>query len=95
MPSLVEIPLITPNQPNSLAALEVIDLFLLVKEDKSEIARLLLACQTHGFFHLDLRNGVGKDAVNGFEDLLAIMKAWFNQPVEEKIKYDIGSDKHG
>lgn len=95
MPSQIQSHVPITKPPQHLAALEIINFSRLLNNDPQETDKLLFACQTHGFFHLRLEGLDDLHAMDDFDRILGVMKAWFHQPAEKKLKYNIGSDKHG
>ncbi|KAM0254481.1 hypothetical protein ACHAQJ_006763 [Trichoderma viride] len=73
--------------------LPVIHLDLLRAENDSESKKLLNACQTHGFFYLDLTSDI--ELCKQWERMLAAMKQYFLQPLEVKMQDARGSDNYG
>ncbi|RDW58815.1 hypothetical protein BP6252_13291 [Coleophoma cylindrospora] len=64
-------------------------------KDPSEIERLLSACQTYGFFYLNLATPTSNQLIQDWEGLLEFMEAYFHQPLEKKMIDDRKSDTHG
>ncbi|EPE34348.1 Clavaminate synthase-like protein [Glarea lozoyensis ATCC 20868] len=58
-----------------------------------ESKRLLEACAQDGFFYLDLRDH--KQLLVDYEALLEIIKQYFNEPLDQKMKDDRKSDTIG
>lgn len=77
------------------ANLPVLRFTSLLEEDKSELANLLSACEVHGFFYLDLRDWESGKVIQKLEETWRIMKPWFDQPLEEKLKTETISNAHG
>ncbi|RGP61347.1 hypothetical protein FLONG3_10581 [Fusarium longipes] len=77
------------------ANLHVLSFSSLLNGDKSELANLLSACEDHGFFYLDLRDEESGKILQQLEATWEIMKPWFSQPLEEKLKTKTISDAHG
>ncbi|KAL8832854.1 MAG: hypothetical protein Q9170_004720 [Blastenia crenularia] len=67
----------------------------LIDREPAELAKLLAAGQKEGFFYLDLTKVESQGLYEDYENILAFMKDWFNQPLEEKVKYAYGSDTQG
>ena len=67
----------------------------LIDRDPQELSKLLAAGEKEGFFYLDLTKPESKGLYDDYENVLSIMKAWFNLPLEEKVKYAYGSDTQG
>ncbi|KAH7371054.1 hypothetical protein BKA66DRAFT_536042 [Pyrenochaeta sp. MPI-SDFR-AT-0127] len=61
--------------------------------NNAESKKLLEACRIHGFFYLDLTSD--PKLCNDWEELLAIMKQYFNQPLDIKMQDARGSDNTG
>jgi isopenicillin N synthase-like dioxygenase len=83
-----------PNgHPVVSSALPTIQLDRLRAGVGEESKRLLDACRTHGFFYLDLQS----DPIlcRQWEDMLAVMKNYFEQPLEVKLKDARNSDNYG
>ncbi|KAL9012053.1 MAG: hypothetical protein Q9173_003156, partial [Seirophora scorigena] len=67
----------------------------LVDRDPQELTKLLAAGEKEGFFYLDLTKSESKGLSDDYETILSVMKTWFDQPLEEKVKYAYGSDTQG
>ena len=67
----------------------------LVDRDPQELAKLLAAGEKEGFFYLDLSKAESQGLYEDYENILAFMRTWFDQPLEEKLKYAYGSDTQG
>jgi isopenicillin N synthase-like dioxygenase len=67
----------------------------LIQNDKLEVDRLLLACKTYGFFYLDLSAEETSYLTQDWEDVLAFMNWYFDQPLDVKLKDSRNSDTHG
>jgi|SRR5882724_1044916 len=79
-----------------VAPLDTIDLGLLLAKDPAEMNRLLQSCITHGFFYLDLQTcDVGRRILSNEQDVLRVMKQYFDQPLENKLVDDMKSAAHG
>ena len=78
------------QEPSSLsvAPLETVDFSRLVTRDEAEISKLLVSCQTHGFFYLDLQNAESRTILEDAQQLVRIMENYFAQPLEAKMKDD-------
>lgn len=74
-------------------SLPTIDLDLLRAENGAESKRLLSACQSYGFFYLDLTSD--PELCKLWGDMLAIMKSYFEQPLEVKTQDARGDDNYG
>ncbi|KIL87875.1 2og-fe oxygenase family protein [Fusarium avenaceum] len=77
------------------ADLHVLNFCSLQRGDDSEKANLLAACEEHGFFYLDLRDWEFGEILDNLEEIWNIMKKWFDQPLQEKLKTETISDAHG
>ena len=78
-----------------LANLPTISWSRLLQHSEAEISALLSACETHGFFYLDLTD---EGSANFLEELAAVNKiteTWFRQPVEKKMETETIGDAHG
>jgi len=72
-----------------VAPLDTIDLGRLLAKEPAEIDRLLQSCITHGFFYLDLQTcDVGRQILADEQDVLRVMREYFDQPVEKKAVDD-------
>ena len=76
-----------------VAELQVINYKRLAANDLGEAEKLFRACQTDGFFYLDLDNPDDQIALNSVDDVYALAKALFALDEAEKLKYDV--DKLG
>jgi len=62
----------------------------LLSGDSNEGIRVLEACQTYGFFYLDLRDSPsGESLLEEAERLLNLSHTAFAPPIEEKKKYEL------
>ncbi|KAH7256113.1 hypothetical protein BKA59DRAFT_490269 [Fusarium tricinctum] len=77
------------------ADLHVLNFCSLQRGDESEKANLLSACEEHRFFYLDLRDWESGEMLHNLEEIWNIMKKWFDQPLQEKLKTETISDAHG
>ena len=85
MPALLEEPAIV------LAQLESIDFARLLRNDPAESKKLLNACETHGFFYLNLLSKSADGILDDYASVLQVMSEWFEQPLEKKMEFDNGS----
>lgn len=94
---LLIMPVVTtdPNPALDQANLHILNFSSLLNGDKSELAKLLSACENYGFFYLDLRDWESGTMLQSLEATWRIMKQWFNKPLEEKLKTETISDAHG
>lgn len=74
-------------------SLPTIDLNLLRAGDDTESKNLLSACRSHGFFYLNLTSD--PKLLKLWEDMLTIVKQYFEQPLEVKMQDARGSDNYG
>jgi isopenicillin N synthase-like dioxygenase len=81
----------TPEQAN----LHTLNFCSLLNGDVAGRANLLSACEDYGFFYLDLRDWESGKMLKALEATWVIMKQWFGQPLEEKMKTETISDAHG
>ena len=80
----------------TIAPLATIDLGRLIKRDEQEIARLLSACVTHGFFYLDLQTSdEGRRIMEAEQGVYRFMEDYFSRPLDVKMKDDRGHPTHG
>jgi isopenicillin N synthase-like dioxygenase len=84
-----------PSVSSEEADLHVLNFCSLQSGDESELAKLLSACEQHGFFYLDLRDWESGEILHSLEETWNIMKRWFDQPLQEKLKTETISDAHG
>ena len=83
----------TNGQSVVSSSLPTLHLDLLRAGDNGESKKLLDACRTHGFFYLDLTSD--PTLCHYWEEMLAIMKQYFEQPLEAKMQDARGSDNTG
>lgn len=70
-----------------IAPLATIDFARLEQRNPAEIANLLNACTTHGFFYLDFSGSArAHGIVENKEKVLDFMKEYFSQPFDVKMK---------
>lgn len=62
-------------------------------EDDTESKKLLSACQSYGFFYLDLTSD--PKLCEQWEDMLLTMKHYFKQSLEVKMQDARGDDNYG
>lgn len=75
--------------------LQTLSFTSLLNRDKNALATLLTACEKDGFFYLDLRDWESGAMLQNLEKTGSIMKKWFDQPTDEKLKTETLSDAHG
>ena len=86
----------TNNCPVVVRSLPTLDLDLRTSfglEIASKAKKLLNACQTHGFFYLGLTSDPTLRQYR--EEVQAVMKHYFEQPLEVKMRDARGSDNTG
>ncbi|KAH7098738.1 2OG-Fe-II oxygenase family oxidoreductase [Auriculariales sp. MPI-PUGE-AT-0066] len=78
------------------AVLTTIDFARLERHDSSELHKLLDACQSFGFFYLDFTHSekAGK-IVEEKDRVLAFMKNYFDQSLDDKMKDNLGVKTKG
>ena len=79
----------------AVAHLKTINLVKLMTRDPSELNKLLEACQTDGFFYLGLTSLDKQSLLGDWRELLSLVEKWFNQPLDNKMKYHLGTVLHG
>ena len=90
MPSAIE-----TNAGGEQANLHTLKFSSLLEGDQDQLANLLSACENDGFFYLDVRNWKDGAMVWNLDATGRIMKEWFEQPLDEKLKTETLSDAHG
>lgn len=73
--------------------LPTIYLDLLRAENDTESKNLISACRNYGFFYLDLTSD--KELCKLWDDMLAIMKHYFEQSLDVKMQDARRSDNYG
>jgi len=68
-----------------VAPLETIVLARLVAKESGEIAKLLRAAESYGFFYLDFRNDSIKHLLEDLPEVYVLSEKYFNQPYEVKM----------
>lgn len=82
------------NEPIIVSkSLPTIRLDLLRVEDDVESKNLLTACRNHGFFYLDMTSDA--ELCKQWDDMLAVMKQYFEQPLGVKMQDARGDDNYG
>ena len=85
----------TTDQLSPVAQLRTICFSKLLHKDRKEQARLLDAVETDGFFYLSLTHEDSIELYKDYEQVLRVMKSWFDQPVETKAQFAYNSDVQG
>lgn len=83
------------ENPSPVATLTILSFAKLLARDHVELAKLLSSCEDSGFFYLDLRDWEAGELIRKFDTTNSIMKGWFEQSDEEKLKTETLSDAHG
>lgn len=83
------------DRPFITADLQTFSFVKLLNKDPEEIARLLEAGKVDGFFYLDLTAHESRGLWDDYYSVLAVMKGFFNQPLDEKVPFAYGSDVQG
>jgi len=78
-----------------IAPLATINFALLANEEPAEIMKLVRACETHGFFYLNLQNKAGAQILRDKQSVLRITEDYFHQPYDVKMRDDRASGVHG
>ena len=73
-------------QRSNTAHLETLSFAKLASKEKTELKRLLDACQQQGFFYLDLADSTASQGLDDRRKGLSLTQAWFDRPTEEKMK---------
>lgn len=84
-----------PLKEVSIAPLPTIDYDLLLARDRFEIARLVDICRTHGFFYLKFAGSQAERLLSNSDDVVDLMRDYFQQPLETKLKDVRGTVTHG
>ncbi|GJP96635.1 hypothetical protein CBS147343_1626 [Aspergillus niger] len=74
-------------------SLPTIDLDLLRADNETENKRLLSVCQNYGFFYLNMTSD--PELCQLWEDMLSIMKGYFEQPLDIKMQDARNDDNFG
>lgn len=78
---------ITINGINTdVASLEIVDFGLLTHKEPDEVKKLPNACQTTGFFQLNLPDGSMSSVSTALQDVYEVAEKFFSQPHELKMK---------
>lgn len=67
----------------------------LFDKDEEEMRRLIQACETEGFFYLDLRSPGSEQLWKDLRDVDEATQRWFSQPTDVKLKTPTVSLAHG
>ncbi|KAI1840868.1 hypothetical protein JX265_009777 [Neoarthrinium moseri] len=83
------------SSPLKEAQFHTLNLSSLLSRDEDELASLLAACENDGFFYLDLRNWESGKILRQLDVTGQIMKRWFTEPLEQKLKTETATHAHG
>ncbi|MCJ1396722.1 hypothetical protein MMC18_009614 [Xylographa bjoerkii] len=83
------------GKPVRVLELETINFSRLLSQEPAEVNKLLLLCQTDGFFYLDLQNLDGRRMLDDLQKLLAVIRRFFNSPHDAKNEIGLPSQEHG
>lgn len=83
------------DRPFTTADLQTFSLVKLLSKDPEEVSRLLLAGERDGFFYLDLTAPESRGLWDDYHGVLAVMKKFFDLPLEQKTPFAYGSDVQG
>lgn len=78
-----------------VAQLQTIAFWKLLDGDMEEVVKLVASCEHYGFFYLDLNGKGSRDMLQNLDQLRALMKEWFAQPLEKKLQTETLSNSHG
>lgn len=67
----------------------------ILSRDEDQVASLLSACENDGFFYLDLRDWESGKILRQLDVTGNIMKRWFIEPLEVKLKTETATHAHG
>lgn len=90
----ISTPSIALNKRN-VANLTTIKFSNLVDGNETEMHKLRKACEHYGFFYLDLTGAGSGKFFENLETLDGLMKTWFAQSLEAKLKTESISLSHG
>lgn len=80
------------TQSPVLATLHTVVYQKLLDNEPEELSRMLKACQTDGFFYLDLQGA--SPLLDLYPNLMTLTEKYFDQPVKTKL-LDVVSDVRG
>lgn len=84
------------QQPQGkVAHLETIDFAKLLAQEQDEVAKLLSASSTAGFFYVDLQGQSARTLLEDEVKMYRLMEEYFDQPLDIKMKDVRGTHKHG
>jgi len=86
---------ISVNGDQGIAHLNTLNFSAIVSGDPSETDLLLKSCIEDGFFYLDLLNDDTRRILEDVDGIYALMKTYFRQPLEVKMKDFRGGGQWG
>ncbi|OWY45646.1 hypothetical protein AA0118_g10866 [Alternaria tenuissima] len=87
---------IAQEQSNlKVAYLETIDFAKLLAHEEHEVAKLMSACTTAGFFYVNLQGQSSRGLLEDEDSMYKAMEEFFDQPFDTKMQDDRGTHKHG
>jgi len=78
----------------NVACLQTISFSRLQSRESSEILRLLKACETNGFFYLNLEDGA-QEYLRDWPTALSLAMEFYNEPLDVKLEYYRGDGMSG
>lgn len=78
-----------------LANLPTIKWSRLLQHNEAEVSALLSACETHGFFYMDMTDEGSAVFLEQLASINEITKEWFHQPLDMKMETETIGDAHG
>ena len=83
------------GKPAPICDLESVDFSRLLSQEPQEVQKLLRLCKTLGFFYLDLQGIDGRRILDDEQQLLKVMRDFFDQPAEVKMDFNVPIQNHG
>ncbi|KAI1321506.1 2OG-Fe(II) oxygenase family oxidoreductase [Xylariaceae sp. FL0255] len=83
------------ERPFVIANLQTFSFKKLLRQDPEELSRLLLAGEKDGFFYLDLSAPESQGLWGNYQQVLATMSKFFDEPLDAKLPFAYGSDVQG
>ena len=80
--------------PIDVACLQSVNLARLQSREPSEVSTLVKACQTNGFFYLNLEDG-GQEFLRDWATALALVTEFYDEPLDVKLQYYRGEGMSG
>lgn len=81
--------------PVDVVPLETIDFAHLLAKEPAEIAKLIKASETLGFFYLNLQSEASQQILAATQGVYRVIEEYFCQPQELKLKDYKASQAHG